>query len=299
MTAWTSAALAALGEVWIVNTRCAPRCDWEAVQNAELDYQRRTDLCGWETADEKAFLEAVASGGPTTFFIHGYDVDSSTAVAEGMSLSQVLSRSAGERPWRLVIWSWPSTRARGRIRDDAQRKAAQSDVQAYYLARSLDRMDAKTPVGLVGHSFGARIICGALEILAGGQVGRRGLPEASRPARPLRAVLIAAAMDNAWLLPDRRNGQALAPVDRMLVTCNPGDRVLRWYPRLYGRGGPEALGSTGPACPSHLGPEREKVEVLGVQCSVGRAHGWRHYLGAPSLRCRLPWYAFLEDDQPE
>ena len=44
------------------------------------------------------------------------------------------------------------------------------------------------------------------------------------------------------LAPGGRHGLALSLVDRMLVTRNGCDRVLRWYPRMYGRGGPGGPG---------------------------------------------------------
>ena len=33
---------------------------------------------------------------------------------------------------------------------------------------------------------------------------------------------------------------------KMLVTCNDRDLAMRSYSRLFGRGGPPAIGSTGP-----------------------------------------------------
>ncbi|MBN1588738.1 MAG: hypothetical protein JW888_04415, partial [Pirellulales bacterium] len=40
---------------------------------------------------------------------------------------------------------------------------------------------------------------------------------------------------------------------------------------------------------------REKLDVVGMSCSVGRGHGWLDYLCRSTLRGRLPWYAFLEE----
>ncbi len=56
----------------------------------------------------------------------------------------------------------------------------------------------------------------------------------------------------------------------MLVVRNGCDRVLKWYPRIYGRGGPDALGFIGPTgC-----GEYNKIELLDVACEVGRDHHW-------------------------
>jgi hypothetical protein len=112
-------------------------------------------------------------------------------------------------------------------------------------------------------------------LLSGGQVaGRRLTQHAALKRKPMCAVLVAAAEDAHWLLPGQRAGLALSQVDRMLITVNRCDPVLRWYPLLYRRGGPSALGHTGPAgcLPG------KKVELLDVSCSVGRFHEWEYYV---------------------
>ena len=79
----------------------------------------------------------------------------------------------------------------------------------------------------------------------------------------------------------------------MLVTINAADRVLKHYPRLYGRGGPEAMGATGAYCDPQSGG-CDKIEEINVACSVGRPHDWNRYVAAPELIERLGWYTFLE-----
>jgi len=284
-------------ELWIINTRCVGSCGWQCVQPTDFGYQRLDCQEGWQGVDGQAFFETGSADVPTCFYIHGNRVNPCDAVNEGQYLYRLLCDAAGNRPFRLVIWSWPAAQIRGRIRDDVQIKAGRSDVQAYYLAQCVDRMAPDVRVSMMGHSFGARTISGALHILAGGAVAGRALEaREDRPRRAVRAVLVAAALDNGWLLPGRRNGQALEQVEQMLITRNGNDRVLKWYPLMYGRGGPQALGFTGPACPGWLGEDRCKLEVLGVSCSVGNGHGWFEYLCSWPVRCRLPWYAFVEPD---
>ena len=168
------------------------------------------------------------------------------------------------------------------------RKVDFSDVQSYYLARFLADFQPDAPVSLIGYSLGARVATGAMELLAGGSIADRRLPaevvvrRARQHPRPFRVVLMAAACDADWLLPDHRDGQALSLVDRMLVTTDARDPAMKWYSRLYGRGGPEALGYAGPCClpqPGSCG----KIELIDVSCSVGRRHDWDIYATAPEL----------------
>lgn len=295
--AWTEppAPAADHQQLWLINTRCVSTCGWQCVSENDFDYQRYDCATGWTSVDAATFFDATSADVPTTFYIHGNRVTPYDAIHEGQYLYQLLCEAAGERPFRLVIWSWPATQIPGGVRHDVLTKAARSDVQAYYLAQVVDRMPKDARVGMMGHSFGARTITGALHLLGGGELCGYALPpRADRPARAVRSVLVAAALDNGWLLPGWRNGLALSQTEKMMITRNGYDRQLRWYPRMYGRRGPDALGFTGPACPSWLGEDRAKLDVVDVSCSVGRGHGWFEYLCSWSVRCRLAWYAFLE-----
>jgi len=294
------------GQLWLISTRCAPCCCPSDTGRRRIAYWRLKAGRQWLGEDENAFLAGSGDPpAPTAIFIHGNRTDRCEAVRKGRYVFGLLKREAAGRPFRLVIWSWPADRIRGRNRRDVRVKAAYSDVQSYYLAECLHRFDPDVPVSLIGYSFGARVITGALHILAGGKVAGHALAErtAAEPAdakqRPIRAVLIAAALDCDWLLPRRRNGLALSQVDHVLVTRNCCDPVLRWYPLMYGRGGPQAMGYTGAACYAAADGGCDKIELVDVSCSVGRIHDWQVYLSASGLRRRLGWYGFLESAKPK
>lgn len=296
------------GQVWLISTRGAPRCSSVDPDHAPICYWRFRDR-KWDPAKPDDFFEIDGQPVPMTLFIHGNRTDLNGAIGDAWRVLRRMRRDAAGRPFRFVIWTWPSDRIRGTNRRDVRLKAAYSDVQSRYLADCLARLDRdhpNVPVGLIGYSFGARVITGALELLAGGRVAGRTLPQsdaanqdAAEPADEKRgprrrAVLVAAALDADWLLPGRRHGRALSQVERMLVIKNPRDPVLRFYPRMYHRGGPQAMGYAGPAgC-----PPAEKIELLSVGCSVGRNHDWAHYAASPGLLRRLAWYTFLDPPDP-
>ena len=79
----------------------------------------------------------------------------------------------------------------------------------------------------------------------------------------------------------------------MLVTVNGCDRVLKWYSRLYGRGGPEAMGYVGP-CGSGQPGSCDKIETIDLSCWVGRVHDWDSRFHGAGTVGRLGWYTFLE-----
>ena len=289
------------GEVWLISTRRAPSFCPENPDTAQLDYWRMGADRQWIPADQKAFLAGDNPAIPTSFYIHGNRSDEEDAVREGWGFYQVLQSQAPNRPLRYVIWSWPADRIAGRNRYDVQVKACRSDGQSCYLAVLIRQIKPSVPVSLVGYSFGARIITGALHILAGGEVAGQVLPQPDPAAQrtPLRAVLVAAGVDYDWLLPDHYHGLALDRADRVLITVNAADPVLKRYPLMYRRRGPEALGYVGPAGTPQCGQEQGKIELLNVACSVGKTHDWDCYQADPALRSRLARYAFLEPSPAE
>jgi hypothetical protein len=283
-------------QVWLIST-CGVPCSGEVeAALAKIAFWQLDpgDPCRWLRAD----VEVLGRGAPlpTAIFIPGYNTGPDAAIQEATAVYCDMQQAAGGRPFRLLVWAWPSQRNRhGRISADVRLKASWCDVEGYYLARTLARLPAGTPVGLVAYSYGARIAGGALELLAGGQLAGRSLPDEARAAwtsgpRPVRLLLVAAAMDADWLASGRCDGDALSIVQRAAVTLDCGDRVLRWYSRLHGRGGPPALGHAGPA-----GCADAKVEVLDVACAVGKKHDWYRYESAVAQR--LAWYTFLAGEQ--
>ena len=123
---------------------------------------------------------------PTLIFIHGNQITPADAKREGLAVYRRIMRYGSDGPpIRFVIFSWPSSRVGGLLRD-VRVKATRTDPAGCQLAWLLDQMPAETPVSLVGFSYGARIITAGLHILAGGHLGHLQLAE--RDASPTGAV---------------------------------------------------------------------------------------------------------------
>ena len=289
----TSGVNGAAGQVWLISSRQAPCNPPACGGEAALCYFFLGPNNQWVPASLDAYLATDNAAVPTVIFVHGNRVDADRAVCDGWLVLNPLTALAQGRPFRFVIFSWPADRLDTDARDDAQCKAIRSDAQSYYVAWLINRMHPAVPLDLIGFSFGARVVTGALELLGGGCVAGQVLPDRTPGHGPMRVMLAAAAVDNDWLLPGHRDGLALGQVERMLISVDPLDRALHFYPRLYGRGGPEALGAAGPNCPSQLGPQAAKLDLVDVQCEVGKVHDWNNYASACGLTSRLGWYAFL------
>ncbi len=285
-------------QLWLISTRRAPiHCPPEGA--IPLDYWMFGPNTTWSPSDESTFRTGNNQEVPTCVFVHGNRAEWQDAVDAGwMTYWQIKQQAAG-RPFRFVIWSWPSERVSHRNRPDAQEKAARSDVQAVYLAQWRNRVCPAVPMSLIGYSFGARIVTGAMHQLSG-QASDAPASAVHTPGRlaPVRAILVAAALDEDWLRSGNCHGLALTQLERVLVTVNHCDSALRWYPRLYGRHGPDALGFVGLGAPEWLGPAAANVEQIDVTGEVGRQHAWTSYVNAPSLLARLGWYTFLAPAAP-
>jgi Alpha/beta hydrolase of unknown function (DUF900) len=287
-------------QVWLVDTRDAAHCVCRNDAATAIRYWRMNDDCGWSSADAKDFHAGDELSTPTVVFVHGNRTDADDAVTKGSYVYQTICSEAADKPFRYVIWSWPAERIYRRHRDDAQLKAEWSDAESYCLALWLHEVRPGAKVSLVGHSFGPRIITGALHLLAGGELAGQKLPAdtvaawTSGKRTPVRAVLLAAAADLDWLAPGGRNGLALSLLDEVLVTRNGCDNTLKWYSWLYGRGGPEAMGFVGPCGIDETG----KVAVVDVSATVGKTHNYRCYCTASNVSCHWAHYTFLDDATP-
>lgn len=241
-------------------------------------------------------LTSVAEAGPavrTLVFVHGNQISASDAKLQGLAVYRRLARLCdGDEPIRFVIFSWPSDRIQGLLRD-VRVKAARTGPAGCQLAWLIDQMPSETQLSLVGFSFGARIITGALHILGGGRLGGCELVERVHPDRaPVNVVLMSAALHAHWLGEGRYHGLAMTQVDQMLLLNNCADLAMRYY-RLIDRSRPAALGYRGPTCLSSY--YRSKIHMRDMSRQIGSEHDLSCFLNSP-IAMAMTWdYAIRSD----
>jgi hypothetical protein len=270
-----------IDQLWLVSDRslgCSTCCDLERMRYWRYDCQRH-----WTPASLDELLAAEDPQTTTIIFLHGNRIPAEEAFTKGWSAYRTLVRCAGDQPVRFIVWSWPSDKVHGPIKD-ARIKADRTNVTAFHVACLIDRLDPAVPLSLWGHSFGARAVTGALHLLGGGELCGRVLDQRVHPDRaPAHVVLLAAALDNYWLLPGRFHGQALSQTAQVLLINNSSDRLLMRYHLLYHRrASNQALGFTG-INRAALGDDAWKVRQIDACSVVGKQHLLALYLGAPSL----------------
>jgi hypothetical protein len=262
-------------ELWLVSTRhlCFP--DWNDPSSYDLDVRRYNPTVGWQTSSLVEFL-----AGPsrlTVVYVHANRTNWSDAIELGHVAYQSLVSCAGNGPlMRFVIWSWPSDQVHGPLRD-LRSKAERADCDGSFFGWFLSQLPPGTSVGVVGFSYGARIISGGLQLLSGGMLNGHTLPD-SRSGEPLhiRAVYLAAAMDRDWLYPSGYHGQSLSQVERLLITYNGCDPALKRFRFVDPCTRATALGFTG-IYAGGLGEAANRVEQLDVASWVGKTHDQLQY----------------------
>jgi esterase/lipase superfamily enzyme len=308
---WLGAALAPVAAapsgdsqpLWLVSTRDAA-CDLAADGNAKSD-RLTANLCYWRLHDgdwvassAREFHAEDVQHIPTAVFIHGNNATADTAAQNGTYAYCTVRQAVGDRPFRFVIWSWPSDRVLRSRRADILQKAAYSDRESQRLALWLNELPAREKICLIGHSFGPRMIADCLQLLAGGEVADCRLPKnvtdawTSGHRNAIRAVLLAPAVDEATFASGGRHELALSLVDQAAVTVNRRDCALWLYPLLEGHGGPMAAGRVGPCVDENAAA---KVEVIDVRCTVGKTHDCQRYCSASNLSDLWAKYLFLDE----
>lgn len=283
-------------DAWFIDTRHATlQGRQEGIEHLLVARLNRDNIgrLYWETSDKEQFLQTHDPDIPLVIIIHGNWMKFSEAKAHGIAFRK-LSKKLGEH--RLLVWSWPSERTNRGIRQDALLKARRADVQAQFLAAFLKKLRPGSKVSLVGFSFGAKLACETLHLLA----DTAEYPNSEEEDKyghglKLRTVLLAAAMDQHSLKPGRQYGKALLSTEKMLVHVNRQDSTLKWYPLLVSCHGPRAIGKEGVAMSGFPNEYRNKILSRDLQRLIGHDHGFMaSLLGFLAFREDFRQYALFE-----
>ncbi len=290
-------------ELWLINTRCAPRCQNLDSGFDNINVKRFDTQCGrWVQESVASFLAEEATM-PTLFYSHGNSLSHKFAMKSCWLIYSKLRCTPG--PKRLVFWSWPServhktegVRVRKMIQKNLRTKYTYAEYQGYYLATLVNQMSLSQRVMLAGHSYGGTVSASAMHYLGGGSL--RGLTLAGGVAieRPnLRAAIIAGAFDNDMLFPGHRYGQAFVVGEKILVTRNINDRTLKRWPKTSWTGR-RAIGVVGVNA-NLLGEYRHKLCQQTLSADVGTSHFMKPYIQSVRFVSTLCCLSFPGCQQP-
>mgnify|MGYP001219252917 FL=1 len=281
-------------QIWLVSTRQLINPSRNSIELPKFSLQRYEAPSTWQNSSLDDFIESEDPNTVTIVWVHGNRVDSGAAKQRGMAFYRNLAaNSQHDRPVRMVIWSWPSSRIRGHL-EDVRVKAQRTNLQALYLAQFLVQLPEDHQVSLTGFSLGGRIVTGALHLVAGGTLSGWQLSPGAETSGNFRVVLYAPALHNDWLLPGKPHQLAMSMVDGAILMNNDCDPILKRYRFITKCGNPEALGYAGLARIHKLGETKERVQQWNVCRLVGRTHDLLSYLCNGSIMNRTRRYVLWD-----
>jgi pimeloyl-ACP methyl ester carboxylesterase len=271
-------------DLWIINTRCVPKCSNLDAGFDCITYKRYDRCrCCFVRESRESFLAQEATM-PTLFFLHGNTLKHKGAVDEIWEVYEKMRCCPG--PKRLVLWSWPAQRVykmtdglrfKEMVMKNLRIKYVYSEYQGYYLAKLVQQMSLSQRVMLAGHSYGAIISAAALHYLGGGNLRDLVLEGGAPVERPnLRGGMVAGAFDNDMLIPGYRYGQAFVAAEKIYVTRNIKDSTLKNWRKVSWRCMP-AIGSTGVNA-NRLGQYRPKLCQQTMTVDVNKSHYLKPHL---------------------
>ena len=263
--------------IWVISTRHLTSKLGAPVDVDDFTYTRVTLDGQCDPGDFEQF-KADGVGRRTCVYVHGNRVSASYAIKRGRRVYEdVRSVAPDSESLRLVVWSWPSTRIKGLVRD-ARVKAQRTSAQSFYLGALLLHQPEDESFGVIGFSFGAPIICGAMHLASGGEICGYALPIEREVKLKADVVLMAGAMGSRWLAPGGRYDLAFHQMEELLLLRNSTDRALKRYWVVGGRG-VSALGYVGLS----LRVARNsgvKIRQCDVAAAIGREHTASLYLNS-------------------
>lgn len=279
-------------DVWLISSRCLPCPRNLCSPPGPVKYSRRIGKRWWRSTSSE-FLSTLEPDKVTCFYVHGNRLSPSDARSQGMAMYRRLMCQSTSI--RFVIWSWPSDKIHGIVRD-ARQKAIRSDGEAFYLANTLADFPDDVRLSLIGYSFGGRIVTGSLHLLAGGQFCGNALARDNPPDIRPRVALIAPAMTNAWLCPHGAHGLAAGQADRIYSTFNPLDSALKRFHVTTQKTKPRALGYCGVSQPC-LGPHGHLVTQHNISPYVGKSHAFDAHTYSRPVMNQVRRYALWHEIQ--
>lgn len=162
-------------EVWLIDTHqmeCARSIE-EGLQVSQWHHDRWVRLSIAQLLDRINGDRNIAN----MFFVHGNRTSLFWGVSRGEFIyQQLLKQPEFVGRVRFIIWAWPSEKETGPIRD-FKVKAKRADHEGSYFGWVLSRCRPEHPLGLIGYSFGSRVVMGGLSMVA-----QNGLVSVPTPA---------------------------------------------------------------------------------------------------------------------
>lgn len=267
------------GGYWIVSTYRMPQEPGCCPKSMNFSCYYKP-VCGTMRPSSVAEMQgSLIPGAPTCIFVHGSFVGIDHALDEARYTYHWLQKGKPQCPLNVICLVWPSDDIDALLPAvSVVHNGLLADHNGIYLSHLIDCLPAESPLTLIGHSHGTRVISSCLHFRGGGDVlgCKRTGPPCS--CRSIVGIYAAAAINHEWLVPGDKFGQALTQVDCILNLINRKDIALTVYPLVSPRYG-RALSQTGTTFIDRrrLGPYNQKMHEMDLTFAVGIRHSWSLY----------------------
>lgn len=280
---------------WEVSSRCLAACG-PRQNNCQLPKFSVTRCVDgfWKpsSVDELLTHNNATPEQRVVIYVHGNWMTHPNARGRARVVYANLLKYATE-PITFIAFSWPSEQQRGFARDVFAKKD-RTEIDAYYLALLLSNLQSEQSVGILGFSFGGRVVAAALHMVGGGTVAGRNICECPTDLC-FRLSLYAPAFDRTALSASGAYCRALIRVESTVNLYNSADPVLRRFKYIDRSSKPIAAGFAGILGAATLRPDTGDATRLVdtpriVQydcCNIGRTHYELDYQRCPAMPIAL------------
>lgn len=262
---------------------------------------RYEDGAGFHRSHFQNLKTQLQPGIPICIVVHGSFMDVPSTWSESVCTWRWLKSASMGQPMQMIYLTWPSYRTIGpAVQIQVNQLGRRAARNGYYLAELLQHLPPESPVCLVGHSHGTRVVSASLHYLAGGTVQSMKHPWARSNGRRIRAVFAASAIDHDWLLPGHKYDRALCTTECVLNLYNRHDPALGIYPLRFPLVAKRALGAQGLTRRDRvlLGPRSRQVVDYNATDAIGTTHLWPYYYRNPGLAMAMHNYVYFPDHVP-
>ena len=286
-------------DYWIVSTRCAKE-EVEAGQGVEYQVYRFDGPSPVRGSSIEELLSSLQPGVPVCFMAHGSFVTWNSMLNDSAWTYRWLRQAAPAQPVHIIFYTWASNDGGFVPHLHINKLGRRASLNGFYLADLVARVSVDHPICLIGHSHGSRLVSSALHSLGGGIVEGRQLAIGPQPARHIRVVMAAAAIDHDWLNPDQRYGRALCQAEAVINLQNRTDFPLLFYP-LRRPISASSMATTGLTRNDRvsLGQSNQKFIDYSVSHQIGVGHIWAHYYRQPQIADAIRHYVYFDESPRE
>jgi len=276
-----------LSEVWEISSRHLPE-KFRCIDPLRpgLKAQRYTQG-SWQPDELENAL--VHDGRLVIVYVHGNFMERENALERELILNEYIRRRA-QRPYRLLMLSWPSAREPHPLRDVLE-NADSAECQGLFVGWLLERLGQDTEVSLLGFSFGARAVTGGLHFASGGTVPGYHYNSISGPIvaeNKYRVALVAPALDRDWISSGGKHARGMENVSGLVNLYNSKDPILRRFRFIDRLSRPVAAGFAGfigiqsfenVSNPKATEPLMNSTKIRQFDCGsgIGTTHSERSY----------------------